>query len=60
MTESDSDKYGRPIQQNSIKAAKSIDLHAHAVLDQSIGAAGEHGPELIETASPLIVSSWCI
>ena len=34
---------------NSIKAAKSIDVHAHAVLDQSIGAAGEHGPELIET-----------
>ena len=34
---------------NSIKAAKSIDVHADAVLDKSIGAAGEHGPELIET-----------
>ena len=35
---------------NSIKFAKSIDVHAHAVLDQSMGAAGEHGPELVETA----------
>jgi aminocarboxymuconate-semialdehyde decarboxylase len=34
---------------NSIKLAKSIDVHAHAVLDQSMGTAGEHGPELIET-----------
>ncbi len=33
---------------NSIKLAKSIDVHAHAVLDESMGAAGEHGPELIE------------
>ena len=34
---------------NSIKLAKSIDVHAHAVLDESMGAAGEHGPELTET-----------
>ncbi len=33
---------------NSIKLAKSIDVHAHAVLDESMGAAGQHGPELIE------------
>ena len=33
---------------NGIKLAKSIDVHAHAVLDQYMGAAGEHGPELIE------------
>ena len=32
----------------SIRLAKSIDIHAHAVLDESMGAAGEHGPELTE------------
>lgn len=29
-----------------LKNAASIDLHAHAVLDETMGAAGEHGPEL--------------
>ena len=33
---------------NGIKSANSIDVHAHAVLDQSMGAAGRHGPELVE------------
>ncbi len=31
-----------------LKEAKSIDVHAHAVLDMAMGAAGEHGPELTE------------
>lgn len=30
----------------SIATAKVIDLHAHAVLEETLGAAGEHGPEL--------------
>ncbi len=30
----------------SITAARIIDLHAHAVLEETLGAAGEHGPEL--------------
>ena len=33
---------------NGIKSANSIDVHAHAVLDESMGAAGRHGPELVE------------
>ena len=31
---------------SGIKTARSIDIHAHAVLDETMGAAGEHGPEL--------------
>jgi aminocarboxymuconate-semialdehyde decarboxylase len=30
----------------SIATARSIDIHAHAVLEETFGAAGEHGPEL--------------
>lgn len=30
----------------SIATARTIDLHAHAVLEETLGAAGEHGPEL--------------
>lgn len=30
----------------SVQNARSIDIHAHAVLEESLGAAGEHGPEL--------------
>ncbi len=31
-----------------LKDAKCIDVHAHAVLEETMGAAGEHGPELTE------------
>jgi aminocarboxymuconate-semialdehyde decarboxylase len=34
----------------SIKAARTIDIHAHAVLEETLGAAGEHGPELTTAA----------
>lgn len=30
----------------SIQSARTIDLHAHAVLEETLGAAGVHGPEL--------------
>ena len=30
----------------SIHAARSVDLHAHVVLEESFGAAGDYGPEL--------------
>ncbi len=30
----------------SLARARSIDVHAHAVLEQTLGAAGEYGPEL--------------
>ncbi len=30
----------------SIDSARTIDIHAHAVLEETLGAAGEHGPEL--------------
>ncbi len=30
----------------SIGGARVVDLHAHAVLEETLGAAGEHGPEL--------------
>lgn len=30
----------------SIKTARTIDIHAHAVLEETFGTAGEHGPEL--------------
>lgn len=33
---------------NGIEQAKSIDIHAHAVLQETMGAAGLHGPELTE------------
>jgi aminocarboxymuconate-semialdehyde decarboxylase len=34
----------------SIKTAHTIDLHAHAVLEETMGAAGIHGPELCASA----------
>ncbi len=30
----------------SIATAKTIDIHAHVVLEETFGAAGAHGPEL--------------
>jgi aminocarboxymuconate-semialdehyde decarboxylase len=30
----------------SIQSARTIDVHAHAVLEETLGAAGVHGPEL--------------
>jgi aminocarboxymuconate-semialdehyde decarboxylase len=30
----------------SIETAGTIDIHAHAVLEETLGAAGEHGPDL--------------
>jgi aminocarboxymuconate-semialdehyde decarboxylase len=30
----------------SIATARTIDIHAHAVLEETLGAAGEHGPDL--------------
>lgn len=29
-----------------VRSARTIDIHAHAVLDETMGAAGRHGPEL--------------
>lgn len=34
----------------SIQAAKTIDIHAHVVLEESFGAAGAYGPELTVAA----------
>jgi aminocarboxymuconate-semialdehyde decarboxylase len=34
----------------SIKTAKTIDIHAHLVLEETFGAAGVHGPELTTAA----------
>jgi aminocarboxymuconate-semialdehyde decarboxylase len=34
----------------TVKTAKSIDIHAHAVLEETLGAAGVHGPELTTAA----------
>jgi aminocarboxymuconate-semialdehyde decarboxylase len=34
----------------SILSAKTIDIHAHVVLEESFGAAGAHGPELTTAA----------
>jgi aminocarboxymuconate-semialdehyde decarboxylase len=33
---------------NGLRQATSIDIHAHAVLEDTMGAAGVHGPELTE------------
>jgi len=35
----------------ALAAARSIDIHAHAVLAGSMGTAGEHGPEIGHTTS---------
>ena len=37
----------------SIKTAESIDVHAHAVLEETMGQAGEHGPELTREDPPV-------
>lgn len=36
----------------SIDNAHTIDVHAHAVLEQTMGAAGKYGPELGQQAAP--------
>ena len=36
----------------SLASAGTIDVHAHAVLEENMGAAGEHGPELGREAAP--------
>jgi aminocarboxymuconate-semialdehyde decarboxylase len=36
----------REIRQEALRRARVIDLHAHAVLAETMGAAGAHGPEL--------------
>jgi len=36
----------------SLRAAQTIDVHAHAVLEATLGAAGEYGPELGMEAAP--------
>ena len=36
----------------SLRAAQTIDVHAHAVLEATLGAAGEYGPELGTEAAP--------
>lgn len=37
----------------SISQAETIDVHAHAVLEETLGAAGEHGPTLSHDEQPL-------
>lgn len=37
----------------SIESAESIDVHAHAVLEETMGQAGEHGPELTHDDPPM-------
>ena len=36
----------------SLRDAETIDVHAHAVLEETMGAAGDHGPELGREAAP--------
>ena len=36
----------------SLQSAETIDVHAHAVLDETMGAAGSHGPELTAESPP--------
>ena len=36
----------------SLSTAETIDVHAHAVLDETMGAAGDYGPELSTGESP--------
>jgi len=36
----------------SLQDAQSIDVHAHAVLEETMGAAGDYGPELGREAAP--------
>lgn len=37
----------------SISKAQTIDVHAHVVLEETLGAAGDYGPELSHEAQPL-------
>ena len=37
----------------SLKSAETIDVHAHAVLEATMGAAGSHGPELSREEVPV-------
>ena len=37
----------------SIQSAETIDVHAHAVLEETMGAAGEHGPTLTKDEPPV-------
>ena len=36
----------------SLSTAESIDVHAHVVLEATMGAAGSHGPELTHEEPP--------
>ncbi len=36
-----------------MRRAETIDVHAHAVLEETMGAAGEHGPELTHDDPPV-------
>jgi len=36
----------------SLRDAETIDVHAHAVLEETMGAAGDHGPELGREVAP--------
>ena len=36
----------------SLQSTETIDVHAHAVLDETMGAAGSHGPELTAESPP--------
>ena len=47
----------------SIDSARTIDVHAHVVLEESLGAAGRHGPELTMASDgrPLFrVGGYCL
>lgn len=47
----------------SIDSARTIDVHAHVVLEESLGAAGRHGPELTTASDgrPLFrVGGYCL
>ena len=37
----------------SLETAETIDVHAHAVLEETMGAAGQHGPELTRDEPPM-------
>ena len=41
------------VEQMTIDTAETIDVHAHAVLEETMGAAGEHGPELTRDEPPV-------
>ena len=39
----------------SLSSAETIDVHAHAVLEATMGAAGSHGPELSHDELPVFL-----